>query len=409
MARLATATARVSLARPTLIAEAMPPRAIQLGLFYCAVFIGTGVSLPYMPIWFKAQGLNGAQIGLILSAPMLARIFVTTLLAVWADGFALRRTPIILLGLASGVCYGLIGLTQGFAPWLIFWLLASSFLSTVVPLADVLSMRRSRAEGFNYGHARGLGSVAFVAANVGVGALLITADPDLIVIWTATAALGVGAAARLLLPPDPVHEGGERPGRGDRLRGISDLLRNRPFVLAVVATGLIQATHAFYYAFSAILWTTQGLPKATIGLLWAAGVAVEVAFMWFLEPWRRRVGPELLVIIGGVAAVARWTAFAFSPPLWLLFPLQGLHALSFAAVFMGSLQLIERTAPARSASAAQTISSAFSGGLVIGLATLASGPLYDAVGARGYLAMAALALGGLAFAWRLARTARRAA
>ncbi|HRD45673.1 MAG TPA: MFS transporter, partial [Caulobacter sp.] len=246
----------------------MPPRAIQLGLFYCAVFIGTGVSLPYMPIWFKAQGLNGAQIGLILSAPMLARIFVTTLLAVWADGFALRRTPIILLGLASGVCYGLIGLTQGFAPWLIFWLLASSFLSTVVPLADVLSMRRSRAEGFNYGHARGLGSVAFVAANVGVGALLITADPDLIVIWTATAALGVGAAARLLLPPDPVHEGGERPGRGDRLRGISDLLRNRPFVLAVVATGLIQATHAFYYAFSAILWTTQGLPKATIGLLW---------------------------------------------------------------------------------------------------------------------------------------------
>ncbi|HRD45674.1 MAG TPA: MFS transporter, partial [Caulobacter sp.] len=82
------------------------------------------------------------------------------------------------------------------------------------------------------------------------------------------------------------------------------------------------------------------------------------------------------------------------PPLWLLFPLQGLHALSFAAVFMGSLQLIERTAPARSASAAQTISSAFSGGLVIGLATLASGPLYDAVGARGYLAMAALALGG---------------
>ena len=52
-------------------------RAILLGLFYCSIFIGTGVSLPYMPVWFKAHGLNGAQIGLILSGPMLARVGLT--------------------------------------------------------------------------------------------------------------------------------------------------------------------------------------------------------------------------------------------------------------------------------------------------------------------------------------------
>jgi PPP family 3-phenylpropionic acid transporter len=381
-------------------------RAIQLGLFYCAVFIGTGVSLPYMPVWFKAHGLSGAQIGLILAAPMLARIVISPALAVWADGFTLRRTPILLFGLAAGLCYALIGVTQGFLVWLICWVAAASFLSTVIPLADVLSMKRARAEGFNYGYARGLGSVAFVAANVGVGAMLVWASPDLILIWTAVAALATGLAARVLLPPDRVHESGERPGRGARWRGISDLVRNKPFMLAVVATGLIQATHAFYYAFSALLWTAQGVPKATVGLLWATGVAIEIGFMWFLEPWRRRVGPERLVIVGGIAAVVRWTAFAFSPPLWLLFPLQALHALSFAAVFMASLQLIERTAPAHSASSAQTISSALAGGLFIGLATLASGPLFDAAGPRGYLAMTALALVGLGFAVWMARTRR---
>jgi PPP family 3-phenylpropionic acid transporter len=56
-----------------------------------------------------------------------------------------------------------------------------------------------------------------------------------------------------------------------------------------------------------------------------------------------------------------------------------------------------------------SISSAFSGGLVIGLATLASGPLYDAVGPRGYLAMSALALVGMVFALRLLRARRSAA
>jgi PPP family 3-phenylpropionic acid transporter len=198
-----------------------------------------------------------------------------------------------------------------------------------------------------------------------------------------------------------VHEGGERPGRRDRWRGVSELMRNRPFLLAVISTSLIQATHAFYYAFSALLWKGQGLSATVIGLLWATGVAAEIAFMWFLEPWRRRVGPEALVVIGGVAALVRWTAYAFTPPLWLLFPLQTLHALSFAAVLMGSLQLIERHAAPRSASAAQTISSAFSGGLVIGLATLASGALFDAAGVLGYLGMSALALLGLIGAWRL--------
>jgi PPP family 3-phenylpropionic acid transporter len=74
---------------------------------------------------------------------------------------------------------------------------------------------------------------------------------------------------------------------------------------------------------------------------------------------------------------------------------------------MGSLQLIERSAPAHSASAAQTISSAVSGGLIIGLATLASGQLFDAVGERGYMGMSVLAVMGLVGAWRLMVAGRK--
>lgn len=382
------------------------PRALQLGLFYCTIFIGTGVSLPYMPVWFRAQGLSGAEIGVILSAPMLARIVVTPVMAVWADGFSQRRTPIMLFALGAALAYGAIGFVTGFWAWLVFWLAASAFLATVIPLADVLSMRKARAEGFNYGQARGLGSVAFVAANIGVGALLAWASSDLIQIWTAGAALLVAVAAWTLLPPDPVHDGPDRPDPRARWRGVGQLVRSRPFMLTVMTSAALQATHAFYYAFSALLWKAQGIGGATVGLLWATGVALEIAFMWFTEPLRRRIGPELLILIGGLAAVVRWTAFAFEPPLWLLFPLQGLHALSFAAVFMSTLLLIERNAPAHSASAAQTISSAMSGGLVIGLATVASGPLFDRFGALGYLGMTALALVGLVGAWRLRREAR---
>ena len=84
-----------------------------------------------------------------------------------------------------------------------------------------------------------------------------------------------------------------------------------------------------------------------------------------------------------------------SPPLWLLFPIQATHALTFTATFIASLQLIERLVPPSSASAAQTLNSALSGGILIGLATVASGALYDALGALSYLVMAAIAAAGL--------------
>jgi PPP family 3-phenylpropionic acid transporter len=177
-------------------------------------------------------------------------------------------------------------------------------------------------------------------------------------------------------------------------------------VLAVITAGLIQGAHAFYYGFSALLWRKDGISAPMIGVLWGVGVAVEVGFMWFAEPWRRKVGPERLLVLGGAAALLRWTAYAFTPPLWLLFPLQALHALTFAASFMASLRLIERLAPPQSASAAQAINSALSAGFMLGVGTLAAGPLFDAFGTKGYLAMAVMGGLGLVGAVMLTRRAR---
>lgn len=379
--------------------------ALRLGLFYAAVFVGTGASLPYMPVWFGARGLSGSQIGLLLAAPLLARAVTGPVLAIWADGFVLRRSPVALMLLVAGIAYTAIGFASGFGAWFVLWFAAGTLMSTVTPLTDVLALRRAGREDFNYGWPRGIGSAAYIVANVGAGALLARATPDAILIWTAGAALFAALVAILILPRERVHEDGEVVARRERWQGVGGLLRDRTFMLAAISIGLIQATHAFYYGFSTLVWRREGISETMVGLLWGFGVAVEIGFLWFLEPWRKRIGPERLLVMGGIAAVVRWTAFAFSPPLWLLFPLQALHTFTFAATFVGGLMIIERLAPPRAATAAQTISSALSGGLLIGLATLASGALFDAVGAKGYLAMAAMGAVGLAGAIRLNRLA----
>lgn len=378
---------------------------VRLCLFYAALYLTSGVSLPYIGTFLRDRGMSGGQIGLILAVPLLLKPFTGPALAVWADGFTLRRTPMVLLLVGAGLGYAAL-LTTSSLWWLMLaWCVGQTLISTVSPLIDVITLRRARTEGFNYGVPRGTGSTAFIATNLAMGAILTFAAPTIIAAWIAVTCLIGAAAAAWLLPPERVHAEGAKPARSERWKGLGDLMRNRTFVLAVVTAGLIQGAHAFYYGFSAILWRKQGISEPMIGVLWGVGVAVEVGFMWFLEPLRRRWGPELFLILGAGAAALRWTLYVFEPPLWALFPLQGLHALTFAASFLASLRLIEKLAPPEAASPAQAFNSALSSGFTLGIATLASGPLFDAFGAGGYGAMAAMALlglGGAVLLWRRA-------
>ena len=368
----------------------------RLALQYVLLFGATGVSLPFAGLWFRSQGLSGAEIGTVLAVPMLARIITGPLLAVWADGFRLRRTPIAILAAVMTVGYGAAGLVDGYLARAACWFVGATAMGVLVPLTDVMTLRLSARLGFSFALPRGMGSAAFVAANIGMGALLLTASVDAVIIGIVAASFGMAVVAAFALPAEPVADAGPLRGR-ERFRGLGRLVRDPVLMTAIVSIGAVQAAHAFQYGFSAILWKAQGISEAVTGQLWAFGVVAEIALMWLFEPWRRRIGigPWSLLVAGALASILRWGVMAFAPPLWLLWPLQAVHALTFAATFLAGLQIVERLAPRDSQTAAQMLSSVLSAGVLIGLATAASGPLYDRYGAGGYGAMAILAAAGL--------------
>jgi MFS transporter, PPP family, 3-phenylpropionic acid transporter len=179
---------------------------VRLGLYYSAIFVGVGASSPYFPVWLEHRGLSGAQIGLLLSLPMLARVVTAPLLAVWADGFRLRRTALILMGAGVAGLYALLALPWGFAWWMVVWFAASSMAATLPALTDVLVLKRAREDGFNYGWPRGIGSAAFIVGNLGMGWLLARGSPEIVLVWMVAAAALASLCARLLLPPETVHD-----------------------------------------------------------------------------------------------------------------------------------------------------------------------------------------------------------
>lgn len=371
----------------------------RTALQYVLLFGASGVTLPFAGLWFSAQGMNGAQIGALLAMPMIGRVVSGPLLAVWADGFKLRRTAIALLGLVMAVGYGTAGLVDNYYVRALGWFVGATAAAALIPLGDVLTLRLSRRESYPFSLPRGCGSLAFVLANITMGSLLTVMTPDIIIVWIVTASSLIALSAWLMLPPEPVHEDGVLLSGLERFRGLGRLLKHRVFVTAIIAIGMVQASHAFYYGFSAISWKAQGMPATMTGLLWAFSVAVEIAFMWIIDPWRRRmgVGAYTLLLIGVGAAVVRWCLMATEPSLWMLWGLQSLHALTFAATYLAGVEIVQALSPAKDHTSAQTLASVLSAGVLIGIATALSGGLYDMFGAGGYLAMAVMALIGGVF------------
>lgn len=384
---------------------------LRQSLFYALLYAGVGASLPFIPLWLSHHGMAPAQISIILAVPLLGRAVTGPVTGLWANRFERYRSPMLILALTGALAYGLMLPGSAYGPYafgvfLTLYFVGYTCINNIGPLLDAMTLQLARVQQFSQASARAWGSAAFVVANVVLGLILQTATTQIVLIWIVCTALGLSFFGRRLLLPHPRQDRTVADEKASRSGGIGRLLRSRGFIMLLVATGCLQAAHGFYYAFSTIIWKDRGFSSSTCGFLWAAAVAGEVLFLAFGGRMRHQLGPWRLLIVAGIFGVVRWAAMMALAPLWLLWPLQLLHGLTFAAAYIAGLDLVYCVTPKGYEGLAQTINSAYTVGLMTGLVTLASGSLFDFAGARAYGAMSVLALIGLGSAIWLATTRR---
>ena len=95
--------------------------------------------------------------------------------------------------------------------------------------------------------------------------------------------------------------------------------------------------------------------------------------------------------------------FICGEPILLGLALQCLHALSFAATYLGFLRYAATAVPDRFAATGQAINSALSGGVVMAIAAAVSGYFFARLGTTGFAVMILPAAAGLAVALLLHR------
>jgi PPP family 3-phenylpropionic acid transporter len=171
-------------------------------------------------------------------------------------------------------------------------------------------------------------------------------------------------------------------------------------MLALAAAGLIQASHGLN-SMAMLTWRARGVSDGLCGILWETGQLADIAFLWWLSCHPQ--SPSRLLLWGAAAAVVRWAGFAAAPLITVLFGLQMLHALSFTATYVSSVQLIAELIDERDSLLAQAMHWAVATGLFTGVGVVGAGVLYESWGVAGYWLMCGLAVLGLSLALLLNR------
>lgn len=379
---------------------------LRLSFYYAAVFLIVGIKSPFWPVWLAGRGLGAREIAALFAAAIWVSVVTTPAIGALADRLGRRRAAMVALCGVTILGYALLWNAYDFWALLALTVAAATAQTALMPLGDSITLAAVRERGIDYGRVRVWGSVSFILAAMGSGAVLSRATAagkgnNAVLALVLIASL-VLLAACIAIPASL------RASQGpSRWSALGTMARDRRFWQFIVVAAALQASHQLYYGFGTLYWRSLGFSDAVIGVLWAEGVVAEIALFWLGSRLLVRLGPLGLMIAGGAAGIVRWSLMGLVPGLFAAFALQLLHALTFGATHLGAMNYLSRTVPPDAAASAQALYAGASSGIGSGLVMLGAGALYAQYGGRAYLFMTMLSALGLFGALRLRQSVAR--
>jgi PPP family 3-phenylpropionic acid transporter len=269
----------------------IPRLAGLLALFYVALFGSLGVQLPFLPRWLEARGIEGLRMGLVAAMVPGMALIGPPLFGLAADAFGLRGWLLRGAALMSFLCFALIGgaAAAGRTPGV--WRPCSRRSacspcsgSSMVMMADVMTMEHARKTGRSYPRIRLWGSVGLSCrglggrsldgpARAGDAAALIASGFFIafLVTWV--------LPARAETPPSASLENARQ------LLGATD------FRLFLAACLLSQLAHSSYDLCFSLHLRDLGADGSFTGAAWSLGVVTEIVLMAFAPRVFRSFSP----------------------------------------------------------------------------------------------------------------------
>jgi len=356
----------------------------RLSGYYFFYFAFIGAFSPYFGLYLQALGFSAWDIGLLMSQMQLMRLFAPYLWGALAERLDRRLAVVRLAGVLSLLGCTPFFVVRSFEAMLVTMALLAFFWSAALPLVEAVTFDHLHEDPARYSRIRLWGSVGFIIAVMGTGALLDHVPlPKLL--WVIVGTLAGIVACAMTVPDAPTHRpAGEQP----LLRQILQQTRVRALFAACFA---MSAAHGALYVFYSIHLSDHHYSKILVGSLWSLGVLAEIMVFFFMVTLLRRCGLRRVLLLSFAAAVLRFLMIAqLVDWLWLMVMAQLLHGLTFGAYHAAAIAAVNRWFPGHCQTRGQALYSTVSFGAGGLLGSLLSGWTWDAWGATATFALSSL-------------------
>ena len=367
----------------------------RLSGFYLFYFASLGALIPYWGLYLKSLGFGSVEIGELVAIIMATKIVAPNVWG-WIADHTGRRMAIVRAGcLFAALAFAGVFFGQSYW-WLVLVMSVFSFFwNAALPQFEATTLNHLGDQTHRYSSIRPWGSIGFILAVAGLGALFEQAGTALL----PRVLLGLLAAIWLSSLLVPESAAGHQALNEEPLRKV---LKQPAVVSLLLVCFLLQASHGPYYTFYSLYMVEHGYSETVIGQLWALGVVAEIAVFLKMHHWLPRFGARKLMLTAAALTALRWFLIAlFVEQIWIMAFAQTLHAASFGVYHAVSIHLIHHLFTGRHQGRGQALYSSLSFGAGGAAGSLVAGYLWEGIGAQWtYILAATTAVIAGWIAWR---------
>jgi nucleoside transporter len=327
-----------------------------------------GLSAPILAMYLSAPreqgglGFSGQQIGWVFGLPAVVGAVAAPFIAGQvADRYLNAERAMGGLLCVGGVLQLLLASTPSFGQFLLLSLCSAIAFAPTGSLTNSISFHALDDKEKRFPRIRLWGTIGWVAASGLFGTIWLGSGDKFLNVQRISDALRVSGSLSIifaayclfLLPKTPPRRSVAHPlafARAFRLFGHRGFL-----VVALVAVPIAMVHTCYFMRASPYLKQDIGIPEKWIGWTMGIGQMSEIVFLAVLGLFLKRLGYRIVLTMGGLAYVLRYSIFAIGEPHWLVVAAQSLHGLCFGCFYAGAFLYVERVASADIRHSAQTV------------------------------------------------------
>ena len=277
------------------------------------------------------KGFPAATVGMLLASGNLLSCTFQPILAHLADrtgGNALKwlTTGLTLLCAACFAAIQLLPL-QSTVFGLLYLLGVFSF-DTMTPLMNALNVSYTMGGySINYGLSRGLGSLAYAFAALGIGKVMAALGADWM-IWISLGLLAVNTAMAVSYPSLVTTVSGEKKAT-DCCSIPVFFRRYRWYCVSLLGVMLLGMFHAMTENYLIEIVTPLGGDSGTVGVALFIATAIEAVVLVYFDKIRSKISDNWLLKIAGISFVLKSLLFLAASSVTTIYIIQLLQATSY--------------------------------------------------------------------------------